>query len=306
MEALSQLIKRRSNIYIGPAGWSYPDWKGIVYPAKKSKNFSELFFIAQYFNTVEINSTFYHLPSLKSVENWTRVRAVNPDFLFSVKLWQRFTHNDEPFSQEEIDSFRHAIEPLQEHNLLGSLLIQFPWRLKNSSQSIERVLRLKKAFPDFAVNVEFRHGSWNDPGTIAILKESKIGFVNIDQPVIGQSLPQTAFLTSPTGYFRLHGQNRENWFKENAGRDARYNYLYSQNELNMWITDIEKVADKAEKTFVVFNNHFRGQAVVNSFQMMADLYQSKPKIPAILLKSYPLLSKTCLVENDGLSMDLFE
>lgn len=298
-------MKSRSNIYIGPAGWSYPDWKGIVYPVKKSKDFSELLFIARYFNTIEINSTFYRLPSLQSVENWSRVRSINPDFLFVVKLWQRFTHTDAPISQEEADRFRQAIDPLQKKNILGSLLIQFPWRFKNSSQAIERVLALKKTFRLYPVNLEFRHGSWNDPKTISILKENDLGFVNIDQPLIGKSLPRTVFLTSSTGYFRMHGQNRENWFKENSGRDARYNYLYSQNELETLISDIKKVADKAERTFIIFNNHFRGQAVVNGLQMMAKLYQTNPKVPVSLLRTYPLLSKTCVAENDGMSMDLF-
>jgi len=295
----------RKNLYIGPAGWSYPDWDGIVYPQKKPKNFSGLAYLAKYFDTIEVNSTFYRIPQKKSVIRWAQLVDVNPRFLFTLKVWQKFTHESTTVSEAELNSFKESIEPLKTLQKLGALLFQFPWRFKFEDKNSEYLQKLFKHFKDYPNVVEFRHESWNHPSALQLLSEKNIGFANIDQPVIGRSLPPTTHVTSRIGYVRLHGRNYKNWFKEDAGRDARYDYLYKENELLDWKDKIDNIADRAEKTFIIFNNHFRGQAVVNSLQLVAKLMEVKPLAPEQLIKYFPELKKCCRTDYTQENLSLF-
>ncbi len=295
----------KANIYVGPAGWSYKDWSGIIYPKPKPSRFSELEYLARFFDTIEINSTFYRLPAKSSVESWAASVSHNPRFRFCVKLWQKFTHAEESYSATEIASFCEAIEPLQSQALLGSLLLQFPWRFKYGPDSIKYVGALLDQFKDFPRVLEFRHASWLCAEAFALLREHDAGFANIDQPVIGESLPLTEIVTADIGYFRLHGRNYENWFKEGVGRDARYDYLYSNEEIESISGSINEVASKAKKTYVILNNHFRGQAVVNSFQILAKLTNSKVLVPAVLVDHYPSLQSICTTESGDGTLSLF-
>ncbi len=293
------------NVHVGPAGWSYPDWYGILYPRPKPKGFSELGYLARFFDTVEINSTFYRLPAQSSVVKWADSVAHNPRFRFCVKLWQKFTHADERYSAAEIASFCEAVEPLQSRGLLGSVLIQFPWRFKCRPENIRYVATLLHQLGAFPCTVEFRHASWHCGEALAMLREHSAGFANIDQPVIGESLPLTDLLTSDTGYLRLHGRNYENWFKEDAGRDARYNYLYSDAEIESICGVIDEIAPRAKRMYVILNNHFRAQAVVNSFQILAKLTNAKVIVPSILVERYPILGQISKSESAEGVLSLF-
>ena len=125
----------QKTIRIGTAGWNYKDWYGIVYPKKSGKNFKELDFLARFFNTAEINSTFYRPPNFFMGSAWVRKVAHNPDFKFTAKLWQRFTHDRHPFTVEDVKQVTVGIDPLAEANKLGGLLCQFPWSFKNDEDN---------------------------------------------------------------------------------------------------------------------------------------------------------------------------
>jgi uncharacterized protein YecE (DUF72 family) len=137
--------------------------------------------------------------------------------------------------------------------------------------------------------LEVRHSSWNNPQIYEWLEESGVGICNIDQPLFTKSIKPAADVTSGIGYVRLHGRNYQDWFREKAPRDDRYNYLYSVEELEPWITRIKEVAAKTKESYVITNNHFRGQAVVNALEIKATLKEELVEAPAPLFEKYPQL-----------------
>jgi len=292
-------------ILIGPAGWHYDDWRGIVYPTGVKSGFSELTYLAQFFNTAEINSSFYRIPEIRHTRLWLNQVKGNPNFVFTVKLWQGFTHAPSEPSPRIVASFQTALDVLHEEGRLGALLIQFPWRFKRSDVTTNQVMQLAEKFILYSPAVEFRHGSWDHPEVHARLADHGIAWVNIDQPVIGSSIAPGKIVTSRVGYVRLHGRNQRNWFNDQAGRDDRYDYCYQDSELAEWIERIESIAETAARTFVIFNNHFRGQAVVNGLQLSVGLFQQPVPIPPTLLNQYPNLREISAGPPSGETLELF-
>jgi uncharacterized protein YecE (DUF72 family) len=294
-----------TEFYIGTAGWSYKDWEGVVYPATKPSGFHALVFLAGYMNVVEVNSTFYRPPVLRIAMSWVKKVAAYPGFLFTLKLHQIFTHGDRIYSQKDVDEFKLGVEPLRASDRLAALLLQFPWSFSHSVQNIDYLVRLFESFKDHPLALEIRHGSWNNPQFFQLLKEYNVGFCNIDQPVINNSIAPSAITThADFSYVRLHGRNRENWFKQNAGRDARYNYLYNDQELDEWVGRIKELGQSSKKVFVITNNHYQGQALSNALQIKNKLTGENVDIPADLLKRYPLLREIATKLEKG-QLDLF-
>jgi uncharacterized protein YecE (DUF72 family) len=295
-----------SRYYVGTAGWSYEDWAGIVYPARKERGFHPLAFLAGFINVVEINSTFYRTPPLSMSLHW--IKRVEPfsDFLFTVKVHQAFTHDRESWTQKDVDDFKLGIEPLCVRDRLASLLFQFPWSFIGSPAHRDYLLRLFRIFSGYPMTVEVRHSSWDDPGFYRLLAENRVCFCNIDQPVLHNSIKPSAVATIPDfSYVRLHGRNTKDWFREGAGRDERYNYLYSRDELEVWIERIKQLGRNTQKVFVITNNHYRGQALANALQIKNMITQEKLDIPASLLKTYPVLDEIVKKIARG-QLDLFD
>jgi len=287
-------------IHIGPAGWSYKDWEGIVYPGKKWRGFDPLAYLAEYFDTIEINSTFYAPPRTATTRAWARRVGHNKDFQFTLKLWKIFTHEAGKGSQKEAAYFRRVIDPLLTDKKLGALLIQFPWSFKYGSDSREQIRRLAGFFRDCPLVLEVRHASWNREEVFAFLTELGIGFCNIDQPLFSCSLGPTARTSAPLGYVRLHGRNYADWFRADAGRDARYNHLYSQKELAPWVEKIKQIDRQALATYVITNNHFRGKAVCNALELKYQMKGEKVKVPPPMLKAFDRLDKISEPQQDSL------
>lgn len=278
--------------FIGTAGWSYEDWDGIVYPEKKGQGFHPLIFLAQFINLVEINSTFYRPPVIRISLSWVKRVENYPDFLFAVKLHQIFTHQRKDFSQTQVDEFKIGIEPLRAHNRLAAILIQFPWSFIQTASNRDYLINLFKLFSDYPLALEIRHSSWDNPQFYRILEEYKVCFCNIDQPIFRNSIKPSSIATNPQfSYVRFHGRNYQNWFKEGAGRDERYNYLYNKEELEEWVKRIKDLAKKGEKVFVVANNHYRGQAMANALQIKNMITGKKIAVPTLLLEQYPVLKE---------------
>jgi uncharacterized protein YecE (DUF72 family) len=257
-------------VRFGVAGWDYDDWWGPVYPAdlKGKRSFDPLAYLARYFDTIEINSTFYRPASAKTAASWARRVAANPRFRFTAKLYRRFTHQrDTAWTRPEADEVREGLAPLMDADRLGCLLVQFPWSFKRDAAAREWLGDLVTAFAEFPLAVEVRHSSWNVPEFYATLRERGIGAVNIDQPVFRHSIKPGAEVTAPVGYVRLHGRNYENWFRDDAESHERYDYLYAKDELEDWLDRIHEVAERARETYVITNNHFRGQAPANALML---------------------------------------
>ncbi len=283
--------ERSSTVRVGPAGWNYKDWEGIVYPAGRGKAFDALAFLADYFDTVEINSSFYSPPRPADAASWARRVSNNPRFRFTAKAWQRLTHEsgEEAASSfaADCDEVRASLAPLAEAGLLGAVLIQFPWSFRRTEQNLAHLDNLIRQLKGFTLAVEVRHGSWNVELFYQFLSEHRVAACNIDQPVIGDSLQPAARVTSPVGYFRTHGRNYQNWFKEDAGREARYDYLYSKGEIGQISRLIRTIAQSADETYAITNNHFRGQALVNALDILEELDMEPPAVPPLLAQSFP-------------------
>jgi uncharacterized protein YecE (DUF72 family) len=289
--SLFESSPRDSSLRVGPAGWSYKDWEGIVYPSGAGRSFDALSFLADYFDTIEINSSFYSPPRPGDSASWAERVRNNPRFRFTAKAWQQLTHQDKG---KEIDSLsadaetvRRSLEPLAEAGVLGALLVQFPWSFRCTPKNTHYLARILASLRDFPLAVELRHGSWDCQPFIDFLKEQGVAFCNIDQPVIGDSIRAGSYATSQLGYFRLHGRNYANWFQEDAGRDARYDYLYTREEIKALAEKIRKIKQTAQETYAITNNHFRGQSLVNAIEILAEIDADPPAVPALLASSYP-------------------
>ena len=293
-----------AEIRVGPAGWSYEDWAGIVYPTPRPRGFHEATYLADYFDTIEMNVTFYRPATPEMARRWLERVKANPRFLFTAKLWKEFTHEGELTAENE-RAFRPGMEVLLEAGKLGALLAQFPWSFKNLPENREYLEKLRERFREFPLVVEVRHASWNRPEFYDWLAERSLGFCNIDQPVIGRSLKPSERTTAPVGYVRLHGRNYKEWFREREDESSaeRYNYLYSMEELEPWAERIQKVAQSARLTFVITNNHFHGKAVTNALQLIHRLTGQPVRVPPPLLRHYPELEP--ITASEGTTPSLF-
>jgi uncharacterized protein YecE (DUF72 family) len=282
-----------TSVRVGPAGWSYKDWIGIVYPRRKPPHFHEATFLANYFETIELNVTFYRPVLAETAKDWIERVSHNPNFVFTAKLWQEFTHNRQLNAENE-RIVRPAMEVLRDGGKLGALLAQFPWSFKNTKETITYLDKLIGRFRDFPLVIEVRHSSWDKPGFYSWLAERSVGFCNIDQPIIGRSLKPDERATSPVGYVRLHGRNYNEWFRERADgelSEQRYNYLYSDEELEPWLERIRKLEGNASAIYIILNNHPDAKALVNAFQIIHGLTGKKLDIPEDIIERYPILEK---------------
>jgi uncharacterized protein YecE (DUF72 family) len=279
-------------ILIGPAGWSYPDWFGYVYPSPRSRDFHEATYLSDFFDTIEINTSFYRPPRPEHAASWIERVAANPAFLFTAKLWQKFTHEPSATKEDE-KAVRAGFDILQKAGKLGAVLLQFPFSFHRTGETVPFLSLILKRFADYPLVVELRHASWQSTETLALLREHHVGFCNIDQPIIGHSLEPSAESTSSVGYVRLHGRRYDTWFSDDPASPAheRYNYLYSSEELDPWVSRIRNIARHSPNTFVITNNHFQGKAVVNALQLISILKGSKVKVPEPLRQHYPELEE---------------
>jgi len=292
--------------YIGPAGWSYKDWEGIVYPSIKAKNFHHLKYISKFFNTVEINSSFYRPSAPHTTKNWIKLVAENLNFSFSCKLWQKYTHDRKTLPiQNDEKIVKSGLDPLLESGKLGALLVQFPWSFKNIKESREWLDKVIELFKNYHPVIEMRHLSWNNPEVFEYLKDKKVGFANIDQPVIGKSLKLSAMATSDVAYLRLHGRNYKNWFKNNVKAASRYDYLYNESELSDISDVISNLIENSPKTYIIFNNHYRGQAIANALQTLFFTEKQKVSVPPTIVDFFPVLKEIALKENHHEQLSIF-
>jgi len=293
-----------SRILVGTSGWNYPGgegtWNGIFYPAGrgKKKGFDELAFYAEHFDTVEVNSSFYRVPSAPTTASWAK--RTPKDFEFSLKLFQKFTHPEmflkatgaDPadLDRTDVDAFRAAIDPLARDGKLGALLAQFPASFKNDPSSRAYLEWLLRAFEDYSLAVELRHRSFSeDPvETMHLLKEYGAALVQIDEPKFRDSIRQNRLPNVKTIYYmRLHGRNAAKWWAHDKSED-RYNYLYSASELEPIVEDVEQASREVKKTYVYANNHFSAKSGANAATIKNKLGQPLDgEYPEPFVERYP-------------------
>jgi uncharacterized protein YecE (DUF72 family) len=259
-----------------------------VYPAKKPRGFSELTYLAHYFDTIEINVSFYRPLTAKTAAAWLEKIKAHPHFRFTAKLWRGFTHERTATAADE-QTIKEGFAPLLAQNKLGALLLQFPWSFRNTPENRDYLARLCARFSEFPLVLEVRHGTWSEPGVLDLLEQLDLGLCNIDQPLFRKSVGPSAIATSTLGYIRLHGRNYDSWWRENKYHGERYDYLYSIAELAPWLDRIKTVEHAVKDTYVVTNNHYIGKAVVNAFEISSILKDEPLPMPPELVERYPEL-----------------
>ena len=279
----------RAPVRVGVAGWDYKDWKGVVYPDPRPRGFDPLRYLSGYLDLIEINSTFYGPARTAVARKWVKRVEEAESFRFTAKLWRRFTHErKEPWTRADVREVRRGFDVLHGSGRLDAMLAQFPWSFRNDEGSREWLEDLATEFESYPLVLEVRHESWNTPEFLGWLAERGIGFVNLDQPLFRKSIQPSAHVTSAVGYVRVHGRNYSDWFRRNAGRDARYDYLYDAAELKPWVKRTKQAADHAASDVVdvVFNNHYKGKAVVNAVQFRKILEGRRANAPPPLVEAY--------------------
>jgi uncharacterized protein YecE (DUF72 family) len=267
-------------------------------------------YLARFFDTAEINTSFYGPLKPELAKLWAKkVAAINPRFLFTAKLYRAFTHSPiavmeptsaatiRPSDDDEIKT-REGLDALANEGKLGALLIQFPVSFKNTSLNREYLERLLRQFIEYPRVVEVRDSSWNNADTLAEFARQNVAFCNIDQPVMGKSLAPTEHVTGPIAYVRLHGRNYDQWF-DSDNRNDRYNYLYKESELEDWQERIENIAHRAQATYVITNNHFESKAGVNAIELKSMIDGKRVPAPPTLIQKYPELRKFADPDNDA-------
>lgn len=291
-----------SKLYIGTSGWSYPKgggkWDGIFYPETLADR-DKLSYYAQFFDAVELNSSFYRPPSPYAARTW--VQKVPDGFRFTAKLWQKFTHpkmfeeaTGKPalVSDEDFDQFAAGLAPLAEAGKLGPILAQFPPSFKPDEGTLEYledlIRRLRRE--GYQLAVELRHKDWTHSDEAAaarkLMEDERVAWVMIDEPKFKTSIRDVP-LTSDVGYFRFHGRNYKDWWHHEAAED-RYNYLYAPTETEELAAEVKETADSTQETYAFYNNHYSAKAVVNALQLEMALGGKPPtaQLPRPLLEEY--------------------
>jgi uncharacterized protein YecE (DUF72 family) len=255
----------KNKLLIGTSGYSFDDWEGVFYPPKLPKG-KRLDFYKDHFTVTEINSTYYRIPH--PAVFFHIANKVGDDFEFMVKTHRSFTHD-----RKELESkgkeFNESIKPLVESGKLKGFMAQFPFSFKYSPENLDYIINGKVFFKDAPLFVEFRHVSWDRPEVYQALKANDLGVCSVDEPNLPGLFPPKAIATNDVGYIRLHGRNGANWW---GGAGDRYDYLYSEKELNEWKNKIDDLKSKTNKIYLFFNNCHLGQAVRNA-RMFFDLMQ---------------------------------
>jgi len=280
---------KNRKLYIGPAGWDYADWRGVVYPPRL-KGSDRLTFLAAHFGAVEINVTFYRPIAPDYARRWLAAVSDFPDFRFTAKLWQVFTH-ERQLPAAELAQFTAGLAPLLSAGKLGVLLAQFPYSFHNTEDSRHYLLKLKAALQNFPLAVEVRHRSWQQRAVREFLETAGLNFCNIDQPLVSYPMGATRWVTGDKGYLRCHGRHQEAWFDFDDDRGARYDYLYTPEELADLASRTREIMAQARETYVIFNNHPAGQAIANALELAHRLNPGRRlQVPPSLLFAFPQLA----------------
>jgi uncharacterized protein YecE (DUF72 family) len=301
-------------IRIGTSGWNYPSgrgtWNGVFYPATRPRQFDELAYYAERFDTVEVNSTFYGEPKDTVTRTW--VDRTPPGFEFSLKLYRKFTHPKmyaaavgasaglpealpgalTTPTPVDVDRFRRGIDPIASSGRLGALLAQFPPSFKDTPGSREYLAWLLTAFADYPVAVELRHRSWSDQldETLSLLDGFGAAWTQIDEPKFRFSIRQN-LLPNIRGfyYLRLHGRNAAAWWHAERSED-RYDYHYSAAELRPFAETAVAVRQLVGKMYLYLNNHVAAKSVANAVTIKQQIGASVDgEYPQALVDRYPEL-----------------
>ncbi len=284
---------------VGTASWTDPTLTATdeFYPRSVRTPAERLSFYAERFPTVEVDSTYYALPSERNSRLW--VERTPPGFLFNVKAFalltrhpaeiarlpktvrsmlseaeragERLTKPSPEVLELAFRMFAGALEPLRQDGKLGKLVFQFPPYFVRSQAAFDYIDSLPERLAGFELAIEFRHPSWVVEGavraqTLEFLARRGLAYVSVDAPRGPAIMPSFLETTGPDAYVRFHGRNGENWFRRGIAPAERYKYLYSERELSEWVAPLKRLRS-ATRAFVIFNNCYRNFGVMNATTM---------------------------------------
>jgi len=307
-----------TRVRVGICSWADPALieDGSFYPKKSMTAEARLRWYAGFFDTVEINASYYAIPAVRNAVLWAE--RTPPGFLFNVKAYSLMTgHHPRPetlpaelqlllprhprrtrrgeieagaFPPEALDQafrlFREAIRPLAEAGKLGYVLFQLaPW-VRFSRERLDDLASLPERLPGWTIAVEFRDRSWlpaHADETLGTLRAAGLAHVIVDAPATPNAVPYVPEVTARTTVFRLHGRNAEGWLRQLRGEEPavreKYDYLYTEDELRALQPDVEAAAAESEQVFVSFNNNNRAFPVQNALMMKRLLGQPANSLP---------------------------
>jgi uncharacterized protein YecE (DUF72 family) len=289
-------------VLVGTCSWTDPTLieSGRFYPASAKSAEDRLRFYAGEFGIVEVDSSYYAMPAEQTARLW--VERTPDDFVFDIKAFRLFTEHPTPVKSLPRDvrdalpssigekpslyrrdlpaevvselwsRFESALLPLDSAMKLGVVLFQFPPWFQPGTRQMEYILSCKERLPQYRLAVEFRQHLWlrdsNGEQTMDFLRRNDLSFVCVDEPQgFKSSVPPVAEATSDIGIIRFHGRNTETWEKKGLSVQERFNYLYSEEELQEWAPRIRQLASGTRQLHVLFNNNYGDQAVTNGRQM---------------------------------------
>ena len=264
-------------IVIGTSGYSFADWVGPFYPATlKPADFLPNY--ARQFGAVEVNATYYRMPTARTLAQMER--KTPRGFRFVVKLNRAMTHEGsrDPALYRE---FLSALQPLKDAGKYDGLLAQFPWSFQRTPENRDHLFALRERLPEEPLFAEFRNSSWLTPDLEPALREHEIGFCAVDEPQLEGLMPPITLLTIGDAYVRFHGRNSQNWWARSTPGDRqqlRYDYDYKADELKEWVRKVAELAEQARRTYLFFNNCHAGQAA-RSAKLMQELLR-QTNLPA--------------------------
>jgi len=229
------------------------------YPRGVSTPTARLAYYAERFDTVEVDSPFYHLPDPAVTGRWAQ--RTPPEFVFHVKAHATMTHHEPADRAGAFAEFRASIEPLELSGKLRGILLQYHPRFVKSPEAKDELESVASLLDPLVPLVEFRHRSWLEEDergdTFAFLERSGLAYVSVDAPPTRASnvLPSVAAATHRVAYVRFHGRNVKTWNIRSEKSSDRFDWMYSADELAEWVPKMARLAERADEVYALFNNN---------------------------------------------------
>jgi uncharacterized protein YecE (DUF72 family) len=253
--------------YFGTSGFSYDDWIGHYYPEGLKKQ-DWLRYYAGEFNALELNATYYAIPRLSTIQSM--LDKTGDGFQFAVKANQEMTHKRTP-DNNLFHVFMQMLQPFIDEGKLGCVLAQFPYSFHYNDENKDYIGYFKEQMGTVPVVIEFRNADWLNRETFNFLRNNNLGFCCVDEPRLPKLMPPVAEATCEVAYVRFHGRNAAKWWHHEHAYE-RYDYEYSNEELQEWLPQIRLLEGQSVNTFIFANNHWQGKSVntIRQLRLMLD------------------------------------
>lgn len=285
-------------IFVGVAGWNYPEWRGLLEIEGTDRKRGELTRLAELFNLVEINSAYYHPPEAKTVKAWLAEIGEQRAFLFTARLWNKFVRERALLLQNDIRLMKAALAPLQEAGKLGAVLVQVMPSMRYSESNELWLLGLVSLFAEFPLFVENLHASWAKSDTLLRLQDRGAGLVHGFHAAAADSAAFSKLVARRTIYLRCHGR------RETTASGSPPAELYLPPEIASLARRLKNLQPDLDRGFVVFNNSVQGRSLANAAQLRHALTGDLIDLPRNFVQAYPALKSMTAVPAQ--QRDLFE